>query len=124
MTKGKKVSVAQPIAIVPEQPKGYEGSYEDMQQDYAGAKRKGISVAQYEDSAEDRIQDKAGEKRMREKDALKEQSNSADASYKPGQSHFKNVPKTSHGYGHKGNQRQGSLRVSGHAGAHQIGKRK
>lgn len=120
MTKGKKVSVT-PIAVAFEEPKGYEGSYEDMQQDYAGAKRKGIPVSQYEDSAVDRIQDKAGEKRMREKEALKKQAN-PDVSYKPGQSHFRNTPKTSHGF--KGTQRQGSLRVSGHSGAHQIGKRK
>jgi len=122
MAKGKKVGVSI-MHIQPSEPSGYEGSSQDWTSDYNASRRKGISTEQYENSAEDRIADKAGEKRMRDKHGDKAAAPEA-GSYTAGASAFKNPPKTSHGYGHTGSQRDGHLRHSGHAGAHQLGKRK
>lgn len=107
----------------PDESKSYEGSYADMRQDSAAAARKGISVKQYEDSASDRLADHAGERRMKEKEASEKTLDNGSPSYKPGESAFKNTPKVSCGFGHGDSQRCGRLRLSGHSGAHRIGKR-
>jgi hypothetical protein len=112
----KKVSV-------PSEPQGYENSHHDFMEDYSTARRRGISVEDHEDSARDRIADKAGEKHLRDKSNAKAAIKN-EPSYKAGQSAFANRPKTSHGFGHTGAQRQGHLRNSGHSGAHQIGKKR
>ena len=102
------------------EPTKYEGSSEDWSQDYAAAKRRGISTSDYEDSARDRIADVAGERRM----AAKEPENEIHSSgHKRGVPAFSNPPKTSHGFGHSANARDGHLRNSGHSGAHRIGKK-
>lgn len=103
------------------EPQGYEGSMKDWSDDHRQAKAKGMSSEQWEDSPRDRLADKAGEKTMREDDKAKPK----DApGYKAGVSAFSNSPKTAHGFGHSGSQKQGHLRTSGNSGAHQIGKRK
>ena len=107
----------------PDEHDGYEGSHHDMMEDYATARRRGISVEDYEDSARDRIQDNAGEKRMRGKHDAKAAIKN-EPSYKAGKSAFTNRPKVSHGFGHKETQKQGHLRLSGTSGAHRIGSKK
>jgi hypothetical protein len=99
----------------------YEGSYKDMSADYRAADRMGIKRDAYEDSARDRIADKAGQKKMDDSAATKKAVNH-DTGYKPGTPAFKNTPKMAHGY--KGTSKSGCYRVSGHSGAHQIGKKK
>lgn len=101
----------------------YEGSHEDWKQDYAGAKRKGMSTSEYEGTAEDRVADSAGERRM---DAEADSQKAIDhpGGYKKGVGAFSNGPKTASGFGHPPSARQGHLRCSGHSGAHQIGKKK
>lgn len=100
----------------------YEGSFKDMMQDSAAARRKGITADQYEGSPADRLADNAGEKRMREDDSSKAPDH--PGGYKQGVSAFSNTPKVSHGFGHPGSAKDGHLRNSGHSGAHRIGKKK
>lgn len=115
-----KMSTA-PDPITAPEPKKYQGSGEDYAQDYNDSRRRGKSSADYEDSAHDRITDKARGRQM-----MATQSTSADAAtdYKPGNSHFYNKPKSSHGFGHASGNHDGKLRNSGHSCAHRIGKKK
>jgi len=99
--------------------KTWEGSAEDWSSDYRGAKRKGISSDQWENSAEDRLSDNAGERKMKASEPAKE-----GPDYKRGVSAFDNKPKTSHGFGHATAQNDGHHRLSGHSGAHRIGKKR
>jgi hypothetical protein len=106
-----------------DEPKGYENSGADWNQDRRDADRRHMTTSEYEDSAHDRVADKAGEKRMRDKDAdAKVMKN--ETTYKKGGSAFSNTPKSAHGFGHKTEHKKGHLRMSGHAGAHQVGKKK
>lgn len=116
----KKAAVG--MAFITDKEDGkYEGSYKDMNADYRNANRMGISTEAYEDSARDRIADKAGQKRMDDGKTLKASVNK-DTGYKPGTPAFQNTPKMSHGY--KGTTKSGCYRVSGCAGAHQIGRKR
>ncbi len=99
--------------------KTWEGSSEDWSSDYRQAKRKGISTDQWEGSAADRLSDNAGERKMKAAEPEKEVSG-----YKQGVSAFDNKPKTSHGFGHTAIQNDGHHRLSGHSGAHRIGKKR
>lgn len=102
----------------------YEGSAQDMMSDYTAARRKGITPEQYEGSATDRIADAAGERRMKGNEKSKASEMKSEAPHMPGTPASKNQPKVSHGYGHPASARSGKLRMSGHSGAHRIGKRK
>jgi len=99
--------------------KTWEGSAEDWSSDYRGAKRKGISTSDWEGSAADRLSDNAGERKMKAVEPEKEAPN-----YKRGGSAFDNKPKTTHGFGHTTAQNDGHHRLSGHSGAHRIGKKR
>lgn len=118
---GKKIAV---VSAVPfQEPKGYENSYQDWNQDRRDADRRYKTTEEYEDSAHDRIADKAGSKRMRDhEDSEKAIKN--EGSYKSGSSAFSRTPKVSHSFGYKGENKKGHLRMSGHSGAHQIGKKR
>lgn len=64
----------------------------------------------------------------REKEVMgagyQEHEKAENKSYKPGGTAFK-MPHApgAHGFGHTGGQKQGHLRMSGHSGAHRIGKK-
>lgn len=107
------------VTPVSNEPKKYEGSYEDMRQDSTAARRKGISTSDYEGSAADRLADAAGERRMKTED-----SSVSTTSHRPGTSASANAPKAAHGFGHPASARDGHLRHSGHGGAHRIGRKK
>jgi len=99
--------------------KSWGGSPEDWVSDYRESKRKGISSDQWEDSASDRLSDNAGERKMK---AESEKSEAPE--YKSGGGAFTNKPKTSHGFGHTAVNHDGHHRMSGHSGAHRIGKKR
>ena len=99
----------------------YEGSSKDWSDDYREAKRRGQSTEDYEGSARDRIADNAGQKRLDDKEG--DESIKHPEGYKQGVAAYSNRPKAAHGYGHSASQRDGHLRRSGVAGAHQIGKK-
>jgi hypothetical protein len=107
----------------PHEPEGYEKSMDDYHADRVAESRRGVVQGGHEDSPRDRVSDKAGEKHHRDKKADKAETNMSP-SYKPGASAFNSAPKVAHGFGHKEAHKKGQLRVSGHAGAHQIGKKK
>lgn len=109
----------------PEQhdPQKYEGSYKDSADDYRAARRRGMDVEQHEDSARDRISDNAGQRHLDGEDHEKSETIKHPGGYRQGVSAYSNYPKSAHGFGHTGSQRQGHLRMSGSAGAHQIGKK-
>lgn len=117
----KKTSDVGMAFITDKEDNKYEGSHKDWVADYRAADRMGIKREAYEDSARDRIADKAGQKKMNDSAATKKAVNH-DNGYKPGMPAFKNVPKMAHGY--KGTTKAGCYRLSGAAGAHQIGKKK
>ena len=101
-------------------PSTYEGSSEDWSNDWATARRRGMSTEDHENSARDRISDAAGERRM----AANTKTEESTPTHKPGVSAFANSPKSSHGFGHTASSRDGHLRNSGHSGAHRIGKKR
>ena len=109
----------------PADPGKYDGSYEDNRRDYIEARKRGISTEDYENSASDRVADNAGQHRL---DAAKFDKDDPDKQgskeYKPGTPAFSNSPARTSGFGHSPANRSGHLRLSGAAGAHQIGKKK
>lgn len=102
----------------------YEGSSKDWSQDYAGAKRLGMSTSDYEDSARDRVADVAGERRMAADESKTNEYEVHGSQHKRGVPAFANPPKNSHGFGHPTSARDGHLRNSGNSSAHRIGKKR
>lgn len=85
---------------------GKEGSAQDKREDKKLAKQHGMTMEQWEKSPQDKAHD-------------------APEAPVPSANHsFPQARAGAHGYGHGVERRQGHLRVSGHSGAHQIGKKR